>query len=422
MDKERDNFALDRLNDPVWYQRAMEQWVGRIYKEEESYSESGIVQDVHTPFSLCAEIVGKLKEHTSLKGKRVLCLNVEFIPFLIGAEEIVVVVDKPLKEGFVNFFWGEEMYPELGYECGDLLGLIENGMFEENGTMKKFDVIVGNPPYQAANGQGKAAGMGGSGSAHSIWPQFVDLALNLVKDDGYLCLVHPAKWRKPEDALWRKMGKFQIKHLSIFNKQQGQKTFGAITRYDWYVLRKREAKGEHTTIQDEQGNTLSMDISKWPFLPNFDFPLAEKVLAVGGEEKVRVICDYKYAVNVPQPFISEDKTKTHKYPLVHAIPKKGPVRLFWSSTQERGHFGIPKVIFGDADIVYNAILDYDGEYAMTQHAMAIAVSSKEEGEAVKKALESEKFNIFLKACRWSNFQIEHKMFRYFRKDFWKEFV
>ena len=56
-----------------------------------------------------------------------------------------------------------------------------------------------------------------------------------------------------------------------------------------------------------------------------------------------------------------------------------------------------------------------------QH-QGIQIDSKTEGEEMKKALESEKFNNFLKACRWSNFRIEWQMFKYFRKDFWKEFI
>lgn len=52
----------------------------------------------------------------------------------------------------------------------------------------------------------------------------------------------------------------------------------------------------------------------------------------------------------------------------------------------------------------------------------LPITSESEGIKIKSALESDKFNEFLKACRWSNFQIDYKMFKYFRKDFWKEFI
>ena len=58
---------------------------------------------------------------------------------------------------------------------------------------------------------------------------------------------------------------------------------------------------------------------------------------------------------------------------------------------------------------------------MSQHAMAI-VDEKEKLEDIKKAIESVEFKKILDACKWSNFAIDWKLFNYFKKDFWKDFV
>jgi hypothetical protein len=50
------------------------------------------------------------------------------------------------------------------------------------GTMK-FDVIVGNPPYQNGNEVG---------GARSLWRKFVSKAFELCKDDGYCAMVTPS--------------------------------------------------------------------------------------------------------------------------------------------------------------------------------------------------------------------------------------
>ncbi len=55
---------------------------------------------------------------------------------------------------------------------------------------------------------------------------------------------------------------------------------------------------------------------------------------------------------------------------------------------------------------------------MTQHAMAIK-DSKVNLQKIKKALDSKEFNEILKACLWSNFQIDWRLFTYLKKDFWK---
>jgi len=59
---------------------------------------------------------------------------------------------------------------------------------------------------------------------------------------------------------------------------------------------------------------------------------------------------------------------------------------------------------------------------MTQGAIGIIIINKDEGENIKKALLSDKFKSVLKACRWGNFRIDWKLFTYFKKDFWKEFI
>jgi len=109
------------------------------------------------------------------------------------------------------------------------------------------------------------------------------------------------------------------------------------------------------------------------------------------------------------------------YPCINSTGKTG-VRYYWSSTRDNGLFGISKVVFGSAGTIGNAVLDMKDDYATTEQSMAIRINSQREGEQIIVALESEKFNRFLKACRWSNFRIDYKMFKYFKKDFWKEFV
>ena len=64
----------------------------------------------------------------------------------------------------------------------------------------------------------------------------------------------------------------------------------------------------------------------------------------------------------------------------------------------------------------------EGHFAFTSGCFAIPISSEEEGEGIREALKSEKFNRLVQATKWSSFRIEYQMFRYFRCDFWKEFV
>ena len=172
--------------------------------------------------------------------------------------------------------------------------------------------------------------------------------------------------------------------------------------------------------KDEEGKITQMDLSKMPFIPNGAFDLVNEIIIKPGEEACPIIF-ISGAYREYLPHMSREKKDEFIYPCVTSTNKSG-VKLYYSNTKERGLFGIPKVIFSDADIIANAVLDIGGEFAMTQHAMAIQIENENEGKQIKSALESDKFNKFLKLCRWSNFQIEWRMFKYFRREFWREFI
>ena len=282
----------------------------------------------------------------------------------------------------------------------------------------KFDVVVMNPPYQPPiKGFGKSGG-----NAKTLYDKFVKLAMNdLVKQDGYLCAVHPPKWRRPADALWPTMQNKQVKYIEIHDKKDGQKTFGATTRYDWYVLKNSTNNGELTDVLDEQGIKQQVDLTNWPFFPNSHFKDIEGIIAKSGQKTCNLLYSYTaYPTNIPQSWMSREKTDTHVHPCVCGTGKKGVVLAYTNRREE--FFGVPKVIFGDGDRIHNAILDFKGEYGFTPHAMAIPIASEEEGTLLKKALESKRFNEIIKACKWSSFQIDYRLFRHFREDFWQEFI
>ena len=59
---------------------------------------------------------------------------------------------------------------------------------------------------------------------------------------------------------------------------------------------------------------------------------------------------------------------------------------------------------------------------MTQGAFAIKVKNDQEAANIIKAINSDAFQKILKSTKWGAFNIEWRMFKYFRKDFWKDFI
>jgi hypothetical protein len=303
---------------------------------------------------------------------------------------------------------------KLNYNEGNTLELD----IKEKWDIDGFDAFIGNPPYNSS---------GDTGTGNTIWQDFTKVSLNkLLKKNGFLLYVHPPGWRKPNT----KKGKFyglyklmtqenQMLYLSIHGIKDGQKTFNCGTRYDWYVIQ-HTSNYTTTIVNDEKNNNIVIDMNNFDWLPNYNIDTIQSILAKENEEKCPIIYN-RSNYGSDKKYTQKDKTNEFKYPIIHTIPKTG-IRYIYSNCNDKGHFGISKVIFGQSNC-QNPYIDMTGKYGMSEHSMAIKVSSSEESKNIEKCLKSENFNNkVLNSCLWSNFMIDWRLFTYFKKDFWKEFI
>jgi hypothetical protein len=83
-------------------------------------------------------------------------------------------------------------------------------------------------------------------------------------------------------------------------------------------------------------------------------------------------------------------------------------------------FGKSKVIFGSGATGF--IIDENGEYGLTQWATGIE-DKIENLNQIKNVISSTKFmDEVIKATSVSKAEINRKILKYFKKDFWKEFI
>jgi len=294
---------------------------------------------------------------------------------------------------------------------------IVTGSFLDDKTFQgfTFDVIVGNPPYNAP---------GNTNTGNVIWTKFLGKSILNIKTSGYLVFVHPPGWRRPASNKSKNKGLFQLMtkqntlmYLEMHDSKDGMQTFLAGTKYDWYVLRKgNECMAPMTTVKDEEGIEQEVDLTKWDWLPNGKLNIVLKLMASGDEARASILYD-RSAYGADKAHISTKCDINSPHPIVHSTPKSG-VRYMYSSKNDRRQFGVSKVIFGDSGI-NEVVVDIGGKFGMTQHAMAIQVDSEHEAQEVCRALKSREFGEVLKSLQWSNYQIDWLLFTYFKRDWYK---
>ena len=306
--------------------------------------------------------------------------------------------------------------------CADFLNETDKVMREFG--VDNFDIIIGNPPFNASQeNEGK------KGGGDSLWPKFVELSLDLLETNGYLMFVHPSAWRKPPSESSKTIGLFEkmahenhVEYLEIHDTKDGMATFHVGTRYDWYVIKKHKNTSK-TVIKDQQGNTAEINLSEWKFLPNYNFSEIKKILSDTEQDYVIFSASL---FETRKEWTSEKEDGKFKFPLIHSTPIGGP-RKYWSSTKTPPvknavpMFGVSKVIFGESGI-NDVIVDTSGKYGLTQGAIGLKIKSEKEGKLFAHALESSDFKDILNAMSFGNFRIDWRMFKYFRPDFYKKFL
>ena len=276
--------------------------------------------------------------------------------------------------------------------------------------IEKFDVVIGNPPYNKSKRGPLKGGYGG----RSLWDLFVVKSLDdWVSENSYLVFIHPPSWRKPEHYLWNVLGKKQLLYLKTFTEENSKKTFGCSTLVDYYVLKNTNIYKE-TIIDSQDGKTYSINLNDWNFLPGGAFDNIKQIL---GKNEVLYS---RTMYGTDKKYMTKTKTEKNNWTVVHNMTKKHGLGFVYSS-EVKGDFGISKVIlsFGRHQYPYN---DFGGEYGMSQICYGLKINSKEEGDKIVDAINSVKFKEILKYTKWSTFQTDWRMFKEFKPDFWKSFI
>jgi hypothetical protein len=292
----------------------------------------------------------------------------------------------------------------------------------------KFDCIVGNPPYNAPKALKDGSKKMGGGT--TLWDKFIYNSFRSLNDCGYLCMVHPIGWRSftgDYAGVAEIYTSNNLIYVSMNDYSKGLKTFSAGTAYDVVICQKSQYQ-KKTIMVDFDGNQSMIDVTRLSCIPSGKLNEILPLLAKDNEERCEVLYS-RSAYGSDKPNVSETKSVTFKYPVVHAINVKNEPTFLYSDVNNkrlsredfRPMFGVPKVIFARWS---GTIIDQDGEYGCSQDTRAI-VDTKKNLPKILKAIRSEKFINLMRYLNWGSGMPDtynKEAFKLFRKDFWKDFV
>ena len=175
----------------ISYYKIMEERFYNIYNSAEKL-ESKKLGEVYTPEYMVKNMVDQIPDEVWMNK------DIKVLDFACGTGIFAFFIYKKLIKYFDHDYVinnmlyfndiQEKNIKKINYIFGNPRN-VHNGDFFKWNCDVKFDIIIGNPPFQAHDNK--------KSNGNAIWHKFVDKLLLLLNEGGYLSLIHPSGWRKP---------------------------------------------------------------------------------------------------------------------------------------------------------------------------------------------------------------------------------
>jgi hypothetical protein len=249
--------------------------------------------------------------------------------------------------------------------------------FLEMDNTMKFDIVIGNPPYQ--NREENADG--------SLWLEFVNKGMDHLKPDGRLMFITPTSWvgkkSNTKKADWTPFTDNHVQLFKILNSQERSKYFNVGSSFGYYILKKGSGL---TTILFSDGTTDSYQVTTGEPLPNelnpISFSIHKKLSSV---KKINLESSFKFHSQKLKNSgsVSDSKTGAFKYTTYYSH------NLIRYTLEKQDIYSEHKVMIPNVGTLANAW--YDVNCNLTEDVRFIKVKDANEANIMVSLLKSKLF-------------------------------
>lgn len=157
--------------------------------------------------------------------------------FLIDILRRLTTIYGYSKEDAISRIYGYDIRVKyINYlKRGGLINVFHKDFLNENIDMK-FDVVVGNFPFQDSNDSGGL-----------LWDKFAKKTTEILNENGYKCVIHPPSFIGKHNGVkkgktdYTTFSKHQIIELHLFDDFEKEKYFkGVGSKICWYIVKKTQ--------------------------------------------------------------------------------------------------------------------------------------------------------------------------------------
>lgn len=346
---------------------------------------------VFDPIELTEEMCEKIKDPLK-KANRIMVIekNGSFtysILKIIGennVNKLTLIALEPLSKEIMNYlFLNTKKLPDIKY--------IKN--IDKIKSMPKFDVVVGNPPYQSSTKE--------SNRANALWPIFLDLFFKMTKENGYVGIFIPSTWMNssPNEKVRGRLTVSQVrsailknKNIKYINNKSYIRNLFDVGVEVGYLIAQNNKKIEKTKYETDEGE-MNLYLNEMILIPkNINstiYSILEKTIYNNNIEKIKSNPnpDPRFTSDLRHfEFMSTQKDEEHKYPSCNTSAQYDKGIYLWSSIPHPYQYD-KKIIFSDSG--YAKPFYDDGKFGLNSHSLAIFVNDEEEAKLIINYLNSD---------------------------------
>jgi len=217
------------------------------------------------------------------------------------------------------------------------------------GLESKFDVILGNPPYNKGSigCTRKKAAHKTNGKYEAIWPKFVAKSFSLLKHNGFLVFITPLSWLKYTHAMHSQLLEKQILWLKLWDNSKGLEKLNGKIPISLFILQNCfNTEHKKTKILSEIKSRRLISLSMEYLDPRYSIPIAfhsifNKLLAfiekhnLQLEYKIKTIQSMGEKIKIPDKFDLSDMLAVDTYTIKEGILVKKAIGVHQDANKRK---------------------------------------------------------------------------------------